>query len=89
MAGPQEAGAPSRPRRRGEAGRHAASDRARRYLRDLEPALAAIAAEVGRGAGGIALRLTEAGIRKPRGGAIWTSADVRKLLRRLAAEKHG
>ncbi|WP_298967839.1 hypothetical protein [uncultured Methylobacterium sp.] len=75
--------------RRGEAGRHAARDRARRYLHDLAPALDAITAEVGRGSGGIALRLTEAGIRKPRGGTIWTSADVRKLQRRLAAERRG
>ncbi|ACL58068.1 hypothetical protein Mnod_3137 [Methylobacterium nodulans ORS 2060] len=72
---------------RGEAGRHASAARARRYRLALAPVLTEVVAEAGRTASGIAARLTERGVAKPRGGTVWTPADVRKLLRRLAAEK--
>ncbi|KMO30213.1 hypothetical protein [Methylobacterium aquaticum] len=72
--------------RKGDAGRDAATARARRYRRDLAPVLAAIAVEAGGTPEGIAASLTRRGVRKPRGGRVWTPPDVRRLLSRLAAE---
>ncbi|KMO44791.1 hypothetical protein VQ03_01280 [Methylobacterium tarhaniae] len=72
--------------RRGDAGRDAATARARRYRRDLTPMLAAITAEAGGTPEGIAASLTRRGVQKPRGGRVWTPPDVRRLLSRLATE---
>lgn len=72
--------------RKGDAGRDAAAARARRYRRDLAPVLAVIAAETGGTPESIAASLTRRGVRKPRGGPIWTPPDVRRLLARLATE---
>jgi hypothetical protein len=60
--------------------------RARRYALTLEPVLVVIVRESGRSAGAIAQELTRRGIRKPRGGTVWSPADVYKLLRRLTSE---
>ncbi len=72
--------------RKGDAGRHAAAARAQRFRRDLAPVLVAIAAEAGGTPEGIAASLTRRGVRKPRGGRVWTPPDVRRLLARLATE---
>lgn len=69
--------------RRGDAGRGASSARARHYALDLAPLLDTIAGEVGRTTEFLAQELTRRGIAKPRGGTVWTPADVRKLLHRL------
>ncbi|MGX7706865.1 hypothetical protein [Methylobacterium sp. Gmos1] len=69
--------------RKGDAGRDAAAARARRYRQAV---LAEIAAEAGGTPEGIAASLTRRGVRKPRGGPIWTPPDVRRLLARLATE---
>ena len=69
--------------RSGEAGRAAASARARRYALGLVPVLDTIAGEAGRTAQILARELTRRAVRKPRGGTVWTPADVRKLLHRL------
>ncbi len=71
---------------KGDAGRDAATARARRFRRDLAPVLAAIAAETGGTPEGIAASLTRRGVQKPRGGRVWTPPDVRRLLSRLATE---
>lgn len=68
---------------RGDAGRNAASVRARSYAANLAPVLDTIAGETGRTAQILARELTRRAVRKPRGGTVWTPADVRKLLRRL------
>ncbi len=71
--------------RKGDAGRDAAA-RARRYRQGLASILAALAAEGGGTPEGIAASLTRRGVRKPRGGRVWTPPDVRRLLSRLATE---
>ncbi|KMO34649.1 hypothetical protein VQ02_19025 [Methylobacterium variabile] len=73
--------------RKGDAGRNAAAARARRYRQDLAPVLAAIAAEAGPTPERIASFLTRCGVRKPRGGRVWTPPDVRRILSRLSAEQ--
>ena len=74
------------PVRPGDAGRNAASARARRYVLALQPLIETIARETGRTAQGIASEMTRRDIGKPRGGTIWTPADVRRLLRRLGSD---
>lgn len=69
--------------RRGDAGRVASSARARRYALGLVPVLDTIAGPVGRTTEFLAQELTRRGVAKPRGGTVWTPADVRKLLHRL------
>ena len=72
-----------RPERYGDAGRRAATARSQRYIASIEPLLEGIMRVEGRTAQAAATELTRRAVRKPRGGLIWTSADVQRLLRRL------
>ncbi|WP_244480049.1 hypothetical protein [Methylobacterium sp. Leaf465] len=79
--------APAAHVRRGDAGRGASSERARRYVLDLMPILESIGGEVGRTPQCLAPELTRRGVRKPRGGAVWTPVDVGRLLHRIGTER--
>ena len=72
--------------RPGDAGRRAAALRAQRYRHALGGMLAAIVQERPRTTAAIAEELSRRDVRKPRGGTVWTPADLHKLLRRLELE---
>lgn len=77
------------PKRHGDAGRHAATARAHRYVVAMEPLLEAIMRDQGRNAQALATELTRRAMPKPRGGMIWTSADAQRLLRRMRLSDEG
>ncbi|GAA0269890.1 hypothetical protein GCM10008965_42390 [Methylorubrum aminovorans] len=68
----------------GEAGRRASTAKAQRFRDEIRPVIAEL-----RGAGittceGLARGLRVQGIRKPRGGLVWTSCEIRRLLRKIS-----
>lgn len=66
-----------------EAGRAAGSARAKGRAADLAPVIAKIRAEGITSATGIAKALTERGIPTARGGDVWTTTQVQRVLERL------
>lgn len=68
---------------RGAAGRARSSARSRRYAIDLKPVLDEIARMAGRSTWLMASELTRRGVRKPRGGIVWTPPEVRLLLLKI------
>lgn len=74
---------PPRVPRLGDAGRRAAMARARGFVRSLAPVLTEIRAGGVTTPSGIACAMTLRGVRRPRGGTVWTAGAVQKLLRSL------
>jgi hypothetical protein len=57
--------------------------RARGFTRSLAPILTDLRAEGFTTPSGIARAMTQRGVRRPRGGTVWSAGSVQKLLRAL------